>query len=72
MDAGTGVAAGAVEPILQGTFALYNLEDGSMVLAYRKQGSEDTERLHVPAYVMSMAGSLGGKDPLAMLKGMAA
>lgn len=58
------------EPFLQGSFALYSLPDGSLVISYRRKGAEASEQLHVPAYVMSMASSVSGGDPMAALMKM--
>lgn len=59
-------------PFMQGTFALYSLPDGSMVIAYKTEDSEATQQLQVPSYIMAMAKQVGGGDPLSALKAVMA
>lgn len=69
-DGGPVVDGDVPEPFLQGSFALYRLSDGSVVIAYRRKDGAETERIHVPAYVMTAAGKLSGGDPMSVLKGL--
>lgn len=58
------------EPLIEGTFAIYEVPDGSMVMAYRRKGETKGEQIVVPAYVMAMVQKMtgdSGGNPLAML-----
>lgn len=60
-------------PFLKGTFALYELPDGGRMLAYREDGSEDTNRFVIPAALMKLveAQQRGEKvNPLQLMKSM--
>ena len=60
------------EAFLEGSFALYWLQNGDLVIAYRKKHHQETERLVMPAYMISMAQSLsGGANPMDMIKKIA-
>lgn len=48
-----GEVMAAPEPVMQGTFALYQREDGSMVLAYRTSEGAESRRV-IPAPMVRM------------------
>lgn len=61
------------EPVMKGTFALYEAPGGGRVLAYRLAGEEDTRRIIIPAAIIKLmeAQQRGEKiSPMAMIKSM--
>lgn len=70
IDLGTAVATSpapagppAPVPFLEGSFALYSTPDGSVVMAYRTKGEEQVKHLHIPAFILTMAGQASGMEP---------
>lgn len=57
--------ADRIAPASQGTYALYELPDGGLHLAYRAAGAGADEHIDVPAFVVKMARNMAdGKGPL--------
>lgn len=61
-------------PILKGTFAIYELPDGGRILAYRPEGEEESQQIHVPAFMMRMIEQVqaGGEmpNPMQLMRAM--
>lgn len=47
--------ADRVSPVSQGTYALFEPPDGSVLLVYRPQGADQDERIHIPKPMVVMA-----------------
>jgi hypothetical protein len=61
--------AAAPTPFLRGRFALYELPDGGMLLAYRPEGEETDRHLTVPAIAVAAGREMaagGGMGPAGM------
>lgn len=51
------------EPFLHGKFALFQLPDGGVLLAYRVKGSTEDRQLMIPPFILQMAGQASGLQP---------
>lgn len=43
------------EPLLEGTFAIYELPDESLIVVYRPRGANEDKRFILPAFLIQMA-----------------
>lgn len=50
----------APQPILEGSFAVFTPPGGSILLAWRRKGSNEDHHLPVPPMVVQMAAQAGG------------
>lgn len=69
----SGDVTAAPEALWSGHASIYQAEDGGMILAYKRDGEEETFRHHVPGFLVSMAQRMsanGDAGMLSMLKGM--
>lgn len=60
-------------PTMKGTFAIYDLPDGGRMLAYRREGEENTNQVVIPAALVRLveAQQRGEKiNPMQLLKTM--
>lgn len=51
----TDAGVDRVAPTSQGTYALFDLPDGSILLVYRPAGSEEDQRMQFPAAMVTLA-----------------
>lgn len=67
--ADTAAPATPPTPLAQGTFALYELETGALLLSYRTTTDGAPQHLQVPSWIVKMgrdmAARSGGVDPAA-------
>ena len=47
--------ADRISPVSQGTYALFEPPDGSVLLVYRPQGADQDEHIHIPKPMVVMA-----------------
>ena len=60
-----------IEPLVKGTFKLYETPGGGMRIAFILEGNDEEKVAEIPAAVMRMAAMAGKGNPIAMLKGLA-
>lgn len=56
------------DPVIKGTFALYELPDGGRMLAYRPDGMDDTKHFVIPSAVMKLVSAAQNGEKINPMK----
>jgi hypothetical protein len=59
-------------PVLEGSFAIHTPPDGTLLLVWRRRGTQEDRYLPVPAIVLQMAAQASGGKPDDILQKLAA